>query len=149
MTLNKVQLIGHLGNDVEMKFTATGKEVCTLSVATNENWTDSNGQKQTKTTWHRVVCWQKLAKNCATYLKKGRAVYVEGRLDNRKWEKDGVTHWTTEIVAQNVQFLGVSNASRQTTQQASVEEDFSTNLVAEESEASESAQKLHARDLTF
>lgn len=105
--INKAIVIGHLGNDPEVKYTASGKAVATLSVATNENWTNKDGQKEERTEWHRVVVWGKQAENCGEYLKKGRQVYIEGRIQTRSWQdKDGNKKYTTEIVANNVQFLG-------------------------------------------
>ena len=109
--LNKVQIIGNLGGDPELK-NINGNPVCNLSVATSERWTDKQGQKQEKTEWHRVTVWGKTAENCAKYLAKGKKVYVEGKLQTRKWEKDGQDHYSTDVVAFNVIFLSPSgNAS--------------------------------------
>lgn len=105
--LNKVLLIGRLGKDPEVRYTTTGGSVATFSVATNENWTDKNGQKQERTEWHRIVAWGKLGEICGQYLSKGREAFVEGRLQTREWtDKEGNKRYTTEIVASNVQFLG-------------------------------------------
>ena len=106
--INKVILIGHLGADPEVRYTAGGQGVANFNIATGDNWTDKNsGQKQERTEWHRIVAWGKLAELCGQYLNKGRQVYVEGRLQTRSWEdKDGVKRYTTEIVAQGIQFLG-------------------------------------------
>lgn len=104
--LNKVMLIGNLGADPEMRYTPGGAGVCEMRLATNESWTDKNGQKQERTEWHRVVVWGKRAELCAKYLSKGRQCYVEGRLRTRSWEdKEGNKRYTTEIVATDVQFL--------------------------------------------
>ena len=109
--INKVILIGRLGADPELKTVTGGNNVARLSVATSENWTDREGQKQERTEWHRIVVWGKLAELCGKYLVKGRQVYVEGRLQTRSWEdKEGSKKYTTEIVANTVQFLG-SNQS--------------------------------------
>lgn len=105
-SVNKVILIGKLGRDPEMRHTPSGAAVCTLNLATTETWSD-NGQKQERTEWHRVIVWGKQAENCAKYLAKGRAAFVEGRLQTRSWDdKDGQKRYATEIVAQTVQFLG-------------------------------------------
>ena len=100
-----------LGQDPELRYTQGGAGVTTLNVATNENWVDKSGQKQERTEWHRVVVWGKQAENAAQYLKKGRQVFVEGRLQTRQWQdQSGNKRYTTEIVAQNVQFLGGGSA---------------------------------------
>ena len=105
--LNKVMLIGHLGADPELKYTANGTAVTTLSVATNSTWKDASGNQQERTEWHRVVMWQKLAEIAGQYLKKGSQVYIEGRIQTRSWEdKDGKKQYTTEIVANQMQMLG-------------------------------------------
>jgi single-strand DNA-binding protein len=105
--VNKVIVIGRLGADPEVKTVSGGQTVARLSVATSENWTDKQGQKQERTEWHRIVVWGKLAELCGKYLNKGRQVYVEGRLQTRSWEdQQGQKRYTTEIVANTVQFLG-------------------------------------------
>lgn len=105
--VNKVILVGNLGADPEMRYTASGAGVCELRLATNESWTDKNGQRQERTEWHRIVVWGKRAELCSKYLSKGRQVYVEGRLRTRSWDdKEGNKRYTTEIVANDVQFLG-------------------------------------------
>jgi single-strand DNA-binding protein len=106
MAVNKVILVGRLGQKPEERFTQSGTAVTNFSVATNEKWTDKAGQKQEHTEWHRVVAWDKLAKLCVQYLDKGREVYIEGKLATRQYEKDGQKHYATEIVASTVQFLG-------------------------------------------
>ncbi len=103
--------------------TGTGQGVCNLNIATNEAWTDKNGVKQEKTEWHRVVVFGKLAELCNQYLVKGRQVYLEGKLQTRQWQdKEGQTKYTTEVVAQTVQFLGgqTAGAGAGRSQQASV-----------------------------
>lgn len=106
--INKVILIGNLGADPEVRFTQGGQAVANFRIATSESWTDkSSGQKQEKTEWHRIVVWGKLAELCGEYLKKGRQCYVEGRLQTREWtDKEGKKNYTTEVVANTVQFLG-------------------------------------------
>lgn len=106
-SLNKVMLIGNLGQDPEVRFTPGGQAVATFNIATSEQWTDKAGQKQEKTEWHRIVVWGKQAENCKEYLSKGRSVFVEGRLQTREWtDKEGKKRWTTEVNAQSVKFLG-------------------------------------------
>lgn len=107
MSVNKVILVGRLGQNPEVRYTASGAAVANFSVATNESWMDKSGQKQERTEWHRVVVWGKLAELCNQYLVKGRQVYVEGRLQTRQWQdKDNQTKYTTEVNAQTIQFLG-------------------------------------------
>ncbi len=108
MSVNKVILLGRLGQDPELKYTPSGAAVCNFSLATSETWNDKNsGQKQEKTEWHRIVVWGKLAELCNQYLAKGRQAFVEGRLQTRSWDdKDGQKKYTTEINATTVQFIG-------------------------------------------
>lgn len=106
-SLNKVMLIGNLGDDPEVRATPGGQSVATLRMATNEKWTDKGGQPQERTEWHRVVVWGKQADQCKEYLHKGSSVYVEGRIQTREWQdKEGHRRFTTEVIAQRVQFLG-------------------------------------------
>ena len=112
--LNKIMAIGNLGGDPELRYTNSGASVCEMRVAVNESWTDKQGQRQEATEWLRVVAWGKLAENCAKYLAKGRPVYLEGRLKTRKWQdKEGNDRWTTEVVAQEVKFLGSGGAKQE------------------------------------
>jgi single-strand DNA-binding protein len=104
--MNKVFLIGRLGRDPEVRFIGTGKAVCTLSLATDEHWTDASGAKQKRVDWHRVQVWGKQAEACGKYLATGREVLVEGSIRTREYEKDGTKRYVTEVVAQRVQFLG-------------------------------------------
>jgi single-strand DNA-binding protein len=104
--INKVILVGRLGSDPEIRYTQQGVGVTNFNIATSETWVDKAGEKQEKTEWHRIVVWGKMAEVCSQYLAKGRQVYVEGRLQTRQWEdKDGGKRFTTEVIAQNVQFL--------------------------------------------
>ena len=105
-SVNKVILVGNLGADPEVRHTQSERSVCNLSIATTEVWKDKGGQKQEKTEWHRVTVWGDQAENCGKYLAKGRMVYVEGKLQTRSYEKDGVKHYATEVVADRVVFLG-------------------------------------------
>jgi single-strand DNA-binding protein len=105
--VNKVILIGNLGADPELRYTPSGQAVCDLRLATNESWTDKNGQKQERTEWHRVVFWGKPAEILKQYLAKGQKLYVEGRLQTRSWEdKEGNKRYSTEIVGNDFMFLG-------------------------------------------
>ena len=106
-SVNKVIILGNLGKDPELRNTSSGKAVTTLTVATSDTWNDANGQRQERTEWHTIVVWGRSAENCKQYLSKGRSVYVEGRLQTRKWQdKEGKDRYTTEIVADRVQFVG-------------------------------------------
>lgn len=104
-SVNKVILIGNLGADPEVR-QAGGKPVASLRVATSESWTDGQGQRQERTEWHSVTAWGQLAELCGQYLAKGRSVYVEGRLQSREYEKDGVKHRAWDVVASTITFLG-------------------------------------------
>ncbi len=104
--LNKVHIIGRLGQNPEVKYTSDGKVVCTFSVATSEYYTDKNGQKKETTEWHNIVCFDRTAENCGKFISKGSLVHVEGRLKTDKWQdKNGNDRYTTKINAQLVQFL--------------------------------------------
>lgn len=106
--VNKVILVGNLGNDPEVRYTANGAAVANVSLATSEQWKDrESGEQQEKTEWHRVVFFGRLAEIVGEYLKKGSQIYVEGRLQTRKWQdRDGNDKYTTEIVANDMQMLG-------------------------------------------
>jgi len=105
--LNKVMLIGNLGADPEVRYTQDGTCVCNIRVATTERWKNRNGEPQERTEWHRVVLWGRLGEIAGQYLSKGRQVYIEGRLETRKWtDKEGNERYTTEIRAQTMQMLG-------------------------------------------
>ena len=106
-TVNKVILLGRLGQDPELKYIPSGAAVTNFSIATDIAWKDQEGNQKELTEWHRVVAWRKLAEIAGEYLKKGNQVYIEGRLQTRKWnDKNEVTHYTTEIVAENLVLLG-------------------------------------------
>ena len=105
--LNKVMLIGHLGRDPEMRYTPSGRPVTSFSIATNRSWNTSDGERHTDTDWFNIVTWGNLAEICNQHLKKGQQVYVEGRLQTRKWDdKEGNKHTTTEVVASEMLILG-------------------------------------------
>ena len=107
-SVNKVILVGNLGRDPETRYAPSGSAICNVRIATTRNWKDkASGEKREETEWHSVVFYDRLAEIAGEYLKKGRSVYVEGRLKTRKWtDKDGVEKYTTEIVADNMQMLG-------------------------------------------
>ncbi|MGG4605385.1 single-stranded DNA-binding protein [Paenalcaligenes sp. Me131] len=107
-SVNKVILVGNLGRDPEVRYGAEGNAICNISIATTSNWKDRNsGERREETEWHRVVFYNRLAEIAGEYLKKGRSVYVEGRLRTRKWQgQDGKDNYTTEIIADQMQMLG-------------------------------------------
>lgn len=105
--LNKVMIIGHLGRDPEMRYTPSGRPVTTFSVATSRSWSTTDGERHQETEWFNVVAWGNLAEICKQYLNKGQQVYIEGRLQTRKWEdKEGNKHTSVEIVANEMMILG-------------------------------------------
>ena len=105
--INKAIIVGTLGADPELRHTNGGKATTTISVATSESWNDSNGQKQERTEWHKIVLWERLAEIAGQYLKKGSQVYVEGKIQTRKWQdKEGHDRYTTEIRGYDLQMLG-------------------------------------------
>ncbi len=107
-SVNKVILMGNLGRDPEVRYSPDGAAVCNVSIATTSSWKDkTSGERREETEWHRVVFYNRLAEIAGEYLKKGRPVYVEGRIKTRKWQnKEGVDQYTTEVVADNMQLLG-------------------------------------------
>ena len=107
-SVNKVTLIGNLGRDPEVRYAPSGAAICTVAIATSRNWKDkTSGERHEETEWHRVVFFDRLAEIAGEYLKKGKSVYIEGRLQTRKWtDKDGVEKYTTEIIAYEMTMLG-------------------------------------------
>ncbi|MHB1247540.1 MAG: single-stranded DNA-binding protein [Sulfuriferula sp.] len=111
-SVNKVILVGNLGKDPEVRYAPSGDAIANVTLATTENWKDKNGEKQEKTEWHRVSFFGKTAEVVGQYLKKGSQVYVEGRIQTRKWtDKEGQERYTTEIVADKMQMLGSRGGS--------------------------------------
>src|SRR5689334_6492369 len=112
-SVNKVIIVGNLGRDPETRYATSGSAICNITVATSRQWKDkTSGEKKEETEWHRVVFYDRLAEIAGEYLKKGRPVYVEGRLKTRKWQdKEGVDRYTTEIVAEEMQLLGSREGS--------------------------------------
>lgn len=105
--VNKVILVGNCGQDPDTRYTAEGKAVTNITIATSESWKDKNtGERQERTEWHKVVFFNRLAEIAGEYLKKGKKVYIEGQLRTRSWERDGIKRHTTEIIAKEMQLLG-------------------------------------------
>ncbi len=103
--LNKVQIIGNLGKDPELRYTPTGRAVTTFSVAVNRRWKADDGEAHETATWVNVETWNNLAERCSNYLRKGSLVYLEGRLQTDQYEKNGQTHYATKVIASDIQFL--------------------------------------------
>lgn len=113
-SVNKAILIGNLGKDPETRYMPNGDPVTTITLATTDTWKDKNGAKQEKTEWHRIIFYRKLAEIVGEYLKKGRSIYVEGRLETKKWtDKAGIERYTTQIVADTMQMLGSNPNAKQ------------------------------------
>jgi single-strand DNA-binding protein len=113
--LNKVMIIGHLGRDPEMRYTPSGRPVTTFTVATSRSWNTSDGERHNETEWFNIVTWGNLAEICKQYLTKGQQVYIEGRLQTRKWEdNEGTKHTSVEIVANEMMILGERKDGNQT-----------------------------------
>jgi len=113
-SVNKVIVLGNLGKDPDLRHLPNGDAVCNFSLATTESWKDKEGNKQDKTEWHNIVLFRKLAEIAGEYLKKGRPVYIEGRLQTRKWQdKEGKDRYTTEIVADQMQMLGSRDEAKE------------------------------------
>lgn len=114
--LNKVMIIGHLGRDPEMRYTPSGRPVTTFSVATSRSWSTTDGERHTETEWFNVVAWGNLAEICKQHLNKGQQVYIEGRLQTRRWDdSEGVKHTSVEIVASEMMMLGDRRDSNHST----------------------------------
>lgn len=120
-SVNRVALLGRLGNDPELKYTPSGQAVCSFSLATGDSYTDKQGNKQESTEWHNIVVWGAQAEACAKYLAKGRQAYIEGKIKTDVWEKDGKKNYSTKIHANSVVFIGDSrsNDNRSNQQRAS------------------------------
>ncbi|MDR2338018.1 MAG: single-stranded DNA-binding protein [Deltaproteobacteria bacterium] len=147
MSLNKVLLQGNLGADPELKYTSTQLAVTNLSVATNERTKDANGVWIEKTEWHRITVFGKAAENCSQYLKKGRPVFIEGKLQNRKWQdKEGKDRYTIDIIASSVQFMG---GGAQTSNGTSYNNNYNNNIAASESIFESSAPQLEENAVSF
>ena len=111
-SLNKVMLIGNLGKDPEVRYTASGQAVASFNLATSEKFKNKSGEWEERTEWHRVTLWARLAEVAGEYLSKGKTVYIEGRLQTREYEKDGIKRYTTEIVGEKMQMLSPKGENR-------------------------------------
>ena len=111
--INKVILVGNLGADPELRYTASGTAVAKFRIATSESYTDKSGAKQERTEWHRITAWGKLAEICGQYLAKGKMVYIEGKIRSDTWEQDGVKRYSYEIVADTMRMLGGGRGERE------------------------------------
>lgn len=125
--VNKAIILGYVGQDPELKYTPNGVAVCNISVATTEKWKDSDGNKQERTEWHRVTLWKRQAEIAGEYLSKGSQVYIEGKLQTRSWEKEGQKHYTTEIIASQINLIGGRTAN-ETTAEPEKTDDKEENL---------------------
>lgn len=131
-SVNKVILIGNCGADPSVRYMPNGEAVTNITLATTDTWKDKNsGEKKEQTEWHRVVFFRKLAEIAGQYLKKGSQVYIEGSLKTRKWEKDGHTNYTTEVVADVMQMLGAKSGEPRTTNSVSAAQESSANSAAD------------------
>jgi single-strand DNA-binding protein len=112
-SLNRAQVIGNLGKDPEVRYTQSGTAVASFSIATSEKWKNKNGEDEERTEWHNITLWGKLAEIAGEYLTKGKQVYIEGKLQTRKWQdRDGVDRYTTEIVGHSMLMLGQKSGTR-------------------------------------
>lgn len=145
-SLNKVQLIGNLTRDPELRYTPTGAAVCTLGLATNRSWTTESGEKKEETEFHRVVAWNKLAELCSQLLTKGRKIYVEGRLRTNAWTaQDGTQKYTTEVVIEDMIILD----SKKPVTGASTEETAPALKEEEKPNAPAAAEHVNPDDIPF
>jgi len=125
--MNKAMVIGNLGNDPEIRYTQKGAAVATFSIATTERWKDADGVQQEHTDWHKIVAWKGLAEICGDHLKKGSKVYIEGKMQTRKWEDNGITRYTTEIIAKIMEMLGGKNFDKETASSSAVHGNIGDN----------------------
>lgn len=132
--LNKVMVIGHLGRDPEMRYTPSGRPVTTFTVAVSRSWNTADGERRSETEWFNIVAWGNLAEICKQYLHKGQQVYIEGRLQTRRWEdKEGQKHTNVEVVANEMMMLGDRRDNNKSSQE-SEEDDESSVPMADEDE---------------
>ena len=123
-SINKAIIVGNLGNDPEIRYSSGGDAIANMNIATTDSWKDKEGRKQEKTEWHRVTMFGKLAEICGEYLKKGSQVYIEGKLQTRKWtDKSNIERYTTEIVADRMQMLG-SNKRNDVSRNDDIDDDI-------------------------
>jgi single-strand DNA-binding protein len=130
--LNKVMVIGHLGKDPEMRYTPSGRPVTTFSVAVSRSWNTADGERRSETEWFNIVAWGNLAEICKQYLHKGQQVYIEGRLQTRRWEdKEGQKHTSVEVVANEMMMLG-DRRNNKSSQESDQEEEPSESIADED-----------------
>ena len=133
--LNKVQIIGHLGREPEMRYTPSGKPVTTFTVAVSRTWNAGDGERHSETEWFNIVAWGNLAEVCKQYLNKGQQVYIEGRLQTRRWDdKEGGKHTSIEIVANEMMMLGERRDHNNHTQQPAESGSHETEIASNEDE---------------
>jgi single-strand DNA-binding protein len=133
--LNKVMVIGHLGRDPEMRYTPSGRPVTTFTMAVSRSWNTADGERRTETEWFNIVAWGNLAEICKQYLNKGQQVYIDGRLQTRRWEdKEGQKHTSVEVVANEMMMLGDRRESSSQTQESSEGTDDVAEPMADEDE---------------
>ena len=130
--LNKVQIIGHMGRDPEMRYTPSGRPVTTFTVAVSRSWNTADGERHNETEWFNIVAWGNLAEICKQYLNKGQQVYIEGRLQTRRWDdKEGTKHTSVEVVANEMMMLGErrdhNNQPQQPSEAAAEENNIAPN----------------------
>ena len=131
--LNKVMVIGHLGKDPEMRYTPSGRPVTTFSMAVSRSWNTADGERRSETEWFNIVSWGNLAEICKQYLHKGQQVYIEGRLQTRRWEyKEGQKHTNVEVVANEMMMLGERKDYNKNSQEAKQEEETSEPVADED-----------------
>jgi single-strand DNA-binding protein len=144
-SLNRVQLIGNLTRDPELRYTPQGTAVCSFSIATNRSWTTETGEKKDEADFHRIVAWNKLAELCSQFLSKGRKVYVEGRLTTRNWTaQDGGQRNTTEVVISDMILLD-SAGNRASRDESESEEDYGQDGQQEQESGSEPEEKVEKK----
>jgi len=133
--LNKVMVIGHLGKDPEMRYTPSGRPVTTFSVAVSRTWNTADGERRSETEWFNIVAWGNLAEICKQYLHKGQQVYIEGRLQTRRWEdKEGQKHTSVEVVANEMMMLGDRRDNNKDSQDSGQDEEDTSEPMADEDE---------------
>jgi single-strand DNA-binding protein len=133
--LNKVMIIGHLGRDPEMRYTPSGRPVTTFTIAVSRSWNTADGERRTETEWFNIVAWGNLAEICKQYLYKGQQVYIDGRLQTRRWEdKEGQKHTSVEVVANEMMMLGDRRDNSSQTQESAEQTDDVATPMADEDE---------------
>ena len=147
MGVNKVILVGNVGKDPEVQYIKEDVPVAKFTLATSETYRDKNGERQTTTEWHNIVIWRGLAKVVEQYVKKGSQLYLEGKITTRSYEKDGVTKYFTEIVANNMQMLGKSDGDNSAPQQK--QQTSTTANVSTPTPSNENAEEIGGDDLPF